>query len=93
MDIRRYKHRYWAVYSPSDELICVCVYKKGAQNVARLLVEKTLPARDCPPCSPPDKRIALPQRRVTAASRSLRHVPSFYKRPSRVPKREEGTLP
>jgi len=26
--------RYWAVYDPSDELVCVTVYKRGAREVA-----------------------------------------------------------
>lgn len=29
-------HRTWGVYR-GDELICVCVYKKGAENVCRIL--------------------------------------------------------
>ena len=37
MKVARYKRRFWAVYTSDEELICVCVYRKGAENVARLL--------------------------------------------------------
>lgn len=30
-------HRHWAVIDPSDELVCVTVYKRGAVEVARRL--------------------------------------------------------
>ena len=29
--------RFWAVYDPAGELVCVCVYKRGAVEVARRL--------------------------------------------------------
>jgi hypothetical protein len=29
--------RYWAVYDDTGVLVCVCVYKKGAQEVVRRL--------------------------------------------------------
>lgn len=32
--------RYWAVYADDGELICVAVYKKGAQEVLRRLEKK-----------------------------------------------------
>jgi hypothetical protein len=32
MHMERYK-RFWAVYEASGDLLCVCVYKKGAQAV------------------------------------------------------------
>ena len=36
--VSRHKHtRFWAVRSASGELICVCVYKRGAMEVARSL--------------------------------------------------------
>lgn len=37
MTVARYKQRFWAVYDPSGALVCVCVYRKGAQEVARRL--------------------------------------------------------
>jgi hypothetical protein len=38
MTITRYKRtRFWAVYDASGSLICICVYKKGAEEVARRL--------------------------------------------------------
>ena len=37
MKVTRYKRRHWAVYDTEGALICVCVYRKGAENVARLL--------------------------------------------------------
>jgi hypothetical protein len=36
MTITRYG-RYWAVYDASGTLVCVCVYRKGAQEVVRRL--------------------------------------------------------
>jgi hypothetical protein len=36
MAIRKYG-RYWALYARDGALICVCVYKKGAQEVRRRL--------------------------------------------------------
>lgn len=36
--VSRYKRtRFWAVRSCDGELICVCVYKRGAREVARRL--------------------------------------------------------
>ena len=36
--VSRHKHtRFWAVRSADGELICVCVYKRGATEVARRL--------------------------------------------------------
>ena len=40
LSISRYKERHWAIYTLDKELICVCVYKKGARNVVRLMEEK-----------------------------------------------------
>jgi hypothetical protein len=38
MTIERYGNtRYWAVYASDGILICVCVYRKGAQEVVRQL--------------------------------------------------------
>jgi hypothetical protein len=38
MIVARYKRtRFWAVYDAAGTLICVCVYKKGAEEVARRL--------------------------------------------------------
>jgi hypothetical protein len=47
----RHKHtRFWAVRSAEDELICVCVYKRGAMEVAgRLEAGLTYCLRDAPP--------------------------------------------
>jgi hypothetical protein len=36
MTIRRYG-RFWAVYDAKNSLICVCVYRKGAEEVLRRL--------------------------------------------------------
>ena len=93
MEVRRYKRRFWAVYSPSEELIAVCVYKKGAQNVVRLLEEKTLPASNCHPHPRQSKLVSkLQQRRRRGTSRCLRHPAPFYKRAA-TSKREEGNRP
>jgi len=38
MTIKRYKmSRFWAVYDEADALICLCVYRKGADEVVRRL--------------------------------------------------------
>lgn len=39
MSIKKY-NRYWAVYDESEELICLCVYKKGAQEVVRRMTNE-----------------------------------------------------
>ena len=45
MTITRYGNtRYWAVYASDGALICVCVYRKGAQEVVRRLTSQE-PAR------------------------------------------------
>ena len=40
MTIKRYGGRYWAVYDASNTLVCVCLYKKGAQEVVRRLTSQ-----------------------------------------------------
>jgi hypothetical protein len=37
MSIKKYSGRYWAVYDTAGVLVCVCLYKKGAQEVVRRL--------------------------------------------------------
>ncbi|MDD4834014.1 MAG: hypothetical protein PHC44_04690 [Lutispora sp.] len=37
MRIEKYKNKYWAVYDEYGSMICVCLYKKGAMNVAKLI--------------------------------------------------------
>ena len=38
MRIARYQHtRYWAVIDADGTLVCLCVYRKGAQEVLRRL--------------------------------------------------------
>ena len=40
MRYERYKaSRYWAVYSDSNQLICICVYKRGAIEMIRYIME------------------------------------------------------
>ncbi len=39
--VKRYKRRTWAIYDQGGELICVTVYKKGAQEVKRRLENLT----------------------------------------------------
>lgn len=36
IEVKRYKIRYWSVWM-SNELVAVTLYRKGAENVARLL--------------------------------------------------------
>ena len=41
MTIKRYGNtRYWAVYASDGALVCVCVYRKGAQEVVRRLTSR-----------------------------------------------------
>lgn len=35
MSIVRYKTRFWAVYDGAGDLVCVCVYRKGAREIVR----------------------------------------------------------
>ena len=37
MTIERYKDRYWALFDSDGTLICVTVYRKGAEEVKRRL--------------------------------------------------------
>jgi len=37
MTIERYKARFWALLDQDGTLICVCVYRKGAEEVRRRL--------------------------------------------------------
>ena len=46
MSIRKYG-RCWAVYDDAGELVCVCVYRKGAAEVLRRLQQR--PAPPAPP--------------------------------------------
>jgi hypothetical protein len=46
MSIRKYG-RYWALYDDAGELVCVCLYRKGAAEVLRR--PQQLPA---PPVAP-----------------------------------------
>ena len=39
MTIRRYG-RYWAGYDAGGELVCLCVYQRGAREVVRRLSGK-----------------------------------------------------
>jgi len=39
--------RYWALYDAAGELVCICLYKKGAAEVLRRLQQ--LPAPPVPP--------------------------------------------
>jgi hypothetical protein len=39
MTIKRYG-RYWAVYDTAGVLVCICLYKKGAQEVVRRLTSQ-----------------------------------------------------
>jgi hypothetical protein len=35
--------RYWAVYDAENVLVCVCLYKRGAQEVVRRLTNTGRP--------------------------------------------------
>ena len=59
---KKYSGRNWAVYDPAGELVCVTVYKKGAQTAADLLNELAstdqLSARCCAAFSRSTTRLA-----------------------------------
>lgn len=38
-------HKHWAVYTPNGELLCVCMYKKGAKKLVELLNTIILPTK------------------------------------------------
>ena len=40
VSVTKYKGRYWAVYDAGGALICVCVYRKGAEEVRRRLTDR-----------------------------------------------------
>jgi hypothetical protein len=46
MSIRKYG-RYWALYDDTGELVCICLYKKGAAEVLRRPQQR--PAPPAPP--------------------------------------------
>lgn len=50
MSIRKYR-RYWALYDDAGELVCICLYKKGAAEVL-----KRLEQRPTPPAPPTQAR-------------------------------------
>ena len=66
--VSRYRHtRYWAVKDAQDQLICVCLYKRGALEAARRLngpTDSTAPVlRDASPAwatETPDPRPSSP---------------------------------
>lgn len=37
MTIQKYGRRFWAVYDAEGQMVCVCLYKKGAREVVRRL--------------------------------------------------------
>ena len=44
MRIAKYgQTRYWAVYDAENVLVCVCLYKRGAQEVVRRLTNTGRP--------------------------------------------------
>ncbi|MCW3055218.1 MAG: hypothetical protein JWN14_4388 [Chthonomonadales bacterium] len=43
--VEKYKRRHWAAYDADGVLVCVCVYRKGAEEVVR---------RVAPPAAPPE---------------------------------------
>ncbi len=50
VSISRYKHsRFWALRDAASTLICLCVYKKGAQEVQRRLQEQS--TQENAPCT------------------------------------------
>jgi hypothetical protein len=44
--------RFWAVYDGENTLVCLCVYKKGAEEVLRRLHKATPRETSCASCDP-----------------------------------------
>jgi hypothetical protein len=53
-DVVRYepRGRFWAVYE-NDSLICLVVYRKGAEALLRRLIDGAPPAHEQSPSEPP----------------------------------------
>ena len=77
MHIARYPHsRYWGVYDAAGVLVCVTVYKKGAQEVVRRLqatpTSDAVPQRPAPsPLLPPLATRRRWQRALALAARLM----------------------
>ena len=61
--MEKYKRRHWAAYDADGTLICVCVYRKGAEEVLRRVVPPAGPAEseedeDHPTGHPPAQAMA-----------------------------------
>lgn len=62
LSIERYRRtRFWGLYE-AGELLCVTVYKKGAQAVKERLERSAVP----PPTSPPQPESRRPRRLSSA---------------------------
>jgi hypothetical protein len=42
--VEKYKRRHWAAYDADGILVCVCVYRKGAEEVVRRVVPPAAPS-------------------------------------------------
>ncbi len=57
MKVTRYKStRFWSVAHPDDRLVCVCVYRRGARNVVRLIRQLEQRLADAAHVPPPPAR-------------------------------------
>jgi hypothetical protein len=43
--VERYKRRHWAAYDADGILVCVCVYRKGAEEVVRRVAPTASPSK------------------------------------------------
>ena len=50
------RSRFWAVRDEAGELVCVCVYKRGALEVVRRLADDVAPNAGCLREEPPEQR-------------------------------------
>ena len=51
MHIEKYgKTRYWALVDTTGELVCLCVYRRGATEVVRRLQALALAPKQCGVC-------------------------------------------
>ena len=69
MRISRHGQRFWAVRDRADKLVCVTVYKKGAQEVVQRL-SRPRPTKPRHKCSLPESKASEPMPAATLASPS-----------------------
>ena len=64
--------RFWVVHDPAGELVCICVYKRGAVEVARRLQPAPVPSLELNESAPPWAGEAVSQIRMDSVGHSHR---------------------